>query len=110
MGQYRQRQQRGMLHAGGSSVALLLAGTLVPRLALPRLLQPRTLQAAQAKLQASKGSKKMRDSQDEDDTYVYLPPGSSMRDPVTLPNSLSDPLDRRVYYRDPSPTLRTTKK
>jgi hypothetical protein len=68
-------------------------------------------QAAQAKLQATKESKKQQGSeeQEEDDTYVYLPPGSSMRDPVTLPNSLSDPLDRRVYYRDPSPTLRTTK-
>ena len=70
-------------------------------------------QAAQAKLQASKESKKKQGSEEEeeeeDDTYVYLPPGSSMRDPVTLPNSLSDPLDRRVYYRDPSPTLRSTK-
>ena len=71
-------------------------------------------QAAQAKLQASKESKKKQGSEEEeeeeeDDTYVYLPPGSSMRDPVTLPNSLSDPLDRRVYYRDPSPTRRSTK-
>ena len=39
-------------------------------------------------------------SLDRQDFYVYLPPGSSMRDP--LPSSLSDPLDnRRVYYRDP---------
>ena len=27
---------------------------------------------------------------------MYLPPGSSMRDPVSLPNSMSDPLERRV--------------
>ena len=66
-------------------------------------------QAAQAKLQASKESKKKRGGGEDDGTYVYLPPGSSMRDPVTLPNSLSDPLDRRVYYRDPSPTRRSTK-
>jgi hypothetical protein len=39
-------------------------------------------------------------------SYVYLPPGSSMRDPVSLPNSMSDPLERRVFYRDPKPTLR----
>ena len=31
-----------------------------------------------------------------------------MRDPVALPNSMSDPLDsRKVYYRDPSPTIRS---
>ncbi len=31
-------------------------------------------------------------------SYVYLPPGSSMRDPVSLPNSMSDPLERRVRH------------
>lgn len=39
--------------------------------------------------------------EEDDDTYVYLPPGSSMREPG---DSMSDPADgaRRVYYRDPS--------
>ena len=40
----------------------------------------------------------------EDDRYVYLPPGSSMRDPGY--NSMSDPLERRVYYRDPVPATK----
>ena len=35
---------------------------------------------------------------EDDDTYVYLPPGSSMRDPMPLPSSLSDPLDRKVGW------------
>lgn len=38
---------------------------------------------------------------------LACPAGSSMRDPVSFPNSMSDPLDnKRVYYRDPNPTLR----
>jgi hypothetical protein len=60
---------------------------------------PHALQAAQAKLQESKDAKKRAKQEagkaDEDDLYVYLPPGSSMRDPVSLPNSMSDPLDNR---------------
>lgn len=45
----------------------------------------------------------LQDNEDED-PYVYLPPGCSIREPGY--NSLSDPLDRqlndrRVYVRDP---------
>lgn len=70
---------------------------------------PLNIEAAQAKLQESKEKRSQEEGGDEDDgMYVYLPPGSSMRDPVSLPNSMSDPLDnRKVYYRDPSPTIRT---
>ncbi|EFN52883.1 expressed protein [Chlorella variabilis] len=67
---------------------------------------PLNVAAAQAKLRESKDAKKRANDQgdeEDDDIYVYLPPGSSMRDPVSLPNSMSDPLDnRKVYYRDPA--------
>lgn len=63
-------------------------------------LHPTPLQAAEAKLAESADAKKRaageagkEEEEEEDDLYVYLPPGSSMRDP--LPNSLSDPLDNR---------------
>lgn len=64
---------------------------------VPSILARRALQAAQAKLQESKDAKKRakQEADDEDGLYVYLPPGSSMRDPVSLPNSMSDPLDNR---------------
>ncbi|KAL4438718.1 hypothetical protein ABPG77_006322 [Micractinium sp. CCAP 211/92] len=70
---------------------------------------PLSRAAAQAALQETADAKKKRTNdgaeEEGDDMYVYLPPGSSMRDP--LPSSLSDPLEtRRVYYRDPNPTLR----
>ncbi|KAL4440151.1 hypothetical protein ABPG75_003152 [Micractinium tetrahymenae] len=69
---------------------------------------PLSRAAAQAALQETADAKKRakeETGEEEDDMYVYLPPGSSMRDP--LPSSLSDPLEaRRVYYRDPNPTLR----
>ncbi|KAI7836314.1 hypothetical protein COHA_009822 [Chlorella ohadii] len=72
---------------------------------------PLNVAAAQAKLQESKDAKKKKadeagQEEEDEDFYVYLPPGSSMRDPVSLPNSMSDPLERRVFYRDPKPTLR----
>ena len=58
-------------------------------------------QAAQAQLAEAKEAKQKAKAaaaaaEDDDDTYVYLPPGSSMRDPMPLPSSLSDPLDRKV--------------
>ncbi|PSC67593.1 sodium channel type 4 subunit alpha isoform X2 [Micractinium conductrix] len=69
---------------------------------------PLNVAAAKAKLDEKAVEKKKAqgaEQEEDDDMYVYLPPGSSMRDP--LPSSLSDPLDnRRVYYRDPNPTLR----
>jgi hypothetical protein len=62
------------------------------------------VQAAQAKLQQSKEAKKRSTdsaaADEDDDLYVYLPPGSSMRDPVSLPNSMSDPLDNRKVCRE----------
>ncbi|KAL4853402.1 hypothetical protein ACK3TF_005646 [Chlorella vulgaris] len=71
---------------------------------------PLNVAAAQAKLQQSKEAKKRSTdsaADEDDDLYVYLPPGSSMRDPVSLPNSMSDPLDnRKVYYRDPTPAAK----
>ncbi|KAL4853403.1 hypothetical protein ACK3TF_005646 [Chlorella vulgaris] len=74
---------------------------------------PLNVAAAQAKLQQSKEAKKRSTdsaADEDDDLYVYLPPGSSMRDPVSLPNSMSDPLDnRKVYYRDPTPAAKANK-
>lgn len=41
-------------------------------------------------------------SAEEDEPYVYLPPGSSMREPGY--SSVSDPMEvRKVYRRDPVP-------
>eukprot|EP00887_Chlorella_sp_A99_P005148 scaffold40.g5148.t1 len=63
---------------------------------------PTSRAAAQAKLDQKKAQAA------DSEPYVYLPPGSSMRDPGY--HSMSDPQDRqtgrRVYYRDPIPTLR----
>ena len=93
----------------------LPAATRMPSLALPCRVRraaaggPGQAAGQQGDGYLSSSSEEEEEEEEEDDTYVYLPPGSSMRDPVTLPNSLSDPLDRRVYYRDPSPTLRSTK-
>jgi len=39
----------------------------------------------------------------EDEPYVYLPPGCSMKDPGYGHNSMSDPLEKRVHIRDPHP-------
>lgn len=57
-----------------------------------------------ANLAAAKKQLEEKQSVDEEDRYVYLPPGSSMRDPGY--NSMSDPLDKRVYYRDPVPSTK----
>lgn len=54
---------------------------------------PTNLEAAKKQLEDKKKAT------DEEDRYVYLPPGSSMRDPGY--NSMSDPQEKRVYYRDP---------
>ena len=74
-----------------------VVGTRAPPIPPARSPWP-LLQAAQAKLRESKDAKKRANDQgaeEDDDIYVYLPPGSSMRDPVSLPNSMSDPLDNR---------------
>ncbi|KAG7670521.1 hypothetical protein Ndes2526B_g00280 [Nannochloris sp. 'desiccata'] len=55
---------------------------------------PANLATAQKQLQDKKDA-------EEDEPYVYLPPGSSMRDPGY--NSMSDPLEKRVNYIDPTP-------
>lgn len=39
--------------------------------------------------------------EDEDDLYVYLPPGSSMREPG---DSMSDPADKKIHHVDPVPS------
>ncbi|KAL6774608.1 hypothetical protein ACKKBG_A25645 [Auxenochlorella protothecoides x Auxenochlorella symbiontica] len=59
---------------------------------------PHSREAAQQKLRSQKYRKAPAD--DEDDRYVYLPPGSSMREPG---DSMSDPGERKVYRRDPTP-------
>lgn len=43
--------------------------------------------------------------EEEEEPYVYLPPGSSMREPL-YHNSMSDPTDKTVYWRDPTPKLK----
>ena len=59
---------------------------------------PPNLAAAQKQLKA-------KQQPSEDEPYVYLPPGSSMRDPGY--NSMSDPLlERKVYHRDPVPSTK----
>lgn len=39
--------------------------------------------------------------EDEDELYVYLPPGSSMREPG---DSMSDPADKKIHRVDPVPS------
>ena len=48
---------------------------------------------------AKKQLEKKKAGGEEEEPYVYLPPGSSMRDPGY--NSMSDPQEKRVSYRDP---------
>lgn len=55
---------------------------------------PANLADAQKQLQDKKDA-------EEEEPYVYLPPGSSMRDPGY--NSMSDPLEKRVNFIDPTP-------
>lgn len=48
----------------------------------------------------------LKQEAEDDEPYVYLPPGSSMREPL-YHNSMSDPQEQKtVYVRDPSPQLR----
>lgn len=60
---------------------------------------PANLAAAQQKLKDKAAA--AASTTDDDDRYVYVPPGSSMRDPGY--NSMSDPGERRVHYLDPAP-------
>lgn len=64
---------------------------------------PTNLAAAQQKLKDQKDAKGKKDDEEEE-PYVYLPPGSSMREPGY--NSMSDPIGGRIYYRDPTPIVR----
>lgn len=57
---------------------------------------PANLAAAEERLKGKK-------AKNEDDIYVYLPPGCSVADPTY--NSVTDPQEsRRVYRRDPNPS------
>lgn len=87
--------------APGCTLALR-APAVLPDPRLPRAipgLTPARLPAALQKLQ--------KEEENEDDKYVYLPPGSSMREPG---DSMSDPGERKVYVRDPTPLRSPNKK
>jgi len=62
---------------------------------------PANLATAQKQLQDKKDA-------EEDEPYVYLPQGSSMRDPGY--NSTSDPLEKQVNYMDPTPDTKKPSK
>ena len=49
--------------------------------------------------------KEAKAKEEEEEPYVYLPPGSSMCEPL-YHNSMSDPTDKTVYWRDPTPKLK----
>ena len=58
---------------------------------------PLSREAARAKLEEQRKAGK----EDEDELYVYLPPGSSMREPG---DSMSDPADKKIHRVDPVPS------
>ena len=70
----------------------------------PKKVTGKSVPATPTNLAAAKKQLEDKQADSEEDRYVYLPPGSSMRDPGD--NSMSDPLERKVYYRDPIPATK----